>query len=166
VLEGLGDDRGHLAGVLVGRRVAHVGEGGVDPVAPEAEVALRLLADEDQRVVDAVGPPVLHLALGGADHRGVVRPGQPPVGGDDDVGDLADGLRRPQQGVVAPGPGLGEVLDDGRDLLGVGAGSSGALLGLDHPGGGDQLHRPGDLLRRLDALDAPPKDPLLPARHR
>ena len=41
-----------------------------------------------------------------------------------------------------------------------------ALLGLDDPRRRDQLHRPGDLLDRLDAADASPQDALLASGHR
>ena len=63
------------------------------------------------------------------------------------------------------GSPLNMILDDGGDLLGVGACRTGPLLRLHHAGCGDELHGPGDLLGVLDAADTTPQDPLLTACH-
>ena len=68
--------------------------------------------------------------------------------------------------MVDLGTAGGEVLDDGGDLLGIGAGGTGPLLRLHHAGGGDQFHGPGDLLGVLDAADAAPQDPFLTSGQR
>ncbi len=104
--EGIEDHLGHLPGVLVAGGVAHAGELGVDAVVAEGEVTGRLLADEDERVVGPVGLHALEVALGGADDRRVVGPGQAPVRGDDDEGHLVDRLGLAQQRVLLAGAGL------------------------------------------------------------
>ena len=82
-----------LLGVGVARCIAEAGELGLDLVAAEPEVALGLATDGDHRVVATLQHVGFDLALGGALHAGVVAAAQTAVGGDDDVGDVADRRR-------------------------------------------------------------------------
>ena len=117
------------------------------------------------QVLPAVEDVGLDLALGGPLDAGVVPAAQSAIGGDGDVARRRDRLATGEQRRVRPGAGGGKVADDLGDLLRVGHGGGDALLRLDDPRRGDQLHRPRDLLRRLDAADATPQDPLLPTSH-
>ena len=62
------------------------------------------------------------------------------------------------------GVGAGEMRANLADFFGVGPGVAHALLRATHFGGGDHLHRLGDLLRILNALDLIPN--LLRGGHR
>src|SRR6476646_8682243 len=98
------------AGVLVAGLVGEPGERGHDPVVAVAEVALGLATDHDELVVLALLAVLADRALGGAEHRRVVRAAQSAIGGDDDVGHLADLRSRHEQRAVGRGTGVGEVL--------------------------------------------------------
>ena len=155
-----------FACVLVRGTLGEAVERGVDAVLPVAEVALGLPPDEDERVVDPACGLLLDRVLGGADHRRVVRARQPAVGGDDDVADLADvGSGCEQQAVVRPSAG-GEVVHDLGDRLAVRLRGRDVRLRPRDPARRDQLLRARDLLRRLDALDPSPENPLPTASHR
>ena len=126
-------------------------------VAAEAEVALGLATDGDDRVVLAGEHVGLDLALGGALDAGVVAAAQAAVGADDDVGSRLRTSSRPASiGELRRAASGGEVLDHLGDLLAVRHGGGDALLGLDDPRRGDQLHGARDLLRRLDAYESVP----------
>ena len=99
--EQIDDVLADLLGIGVARCVAEPGELGLDLVAAEPEVALGLATDGDHRVVATLQHVGLDLALGGALHAGVVATAQTAVGGDDDVGDVADG-RRDRRAAVTP----------------------------------------------------------------
>ena len=152
-------------GVVVGRAVAEAGERLAERVAAEPEVRLGLAPDRDDRVALAGQHVGLDLALGGALHAGVVAAAQAAVGGDHDVAGGPDLAAAGEQRRVAAGAGGGEVADDLGDLLGVRDGRVHALLSLDDPRGGDQLHRARDLLGGLHRPDAAPKNALLSTCH-
>src|SRR5581483_10454955 len=61
--------------------------------------------------------------------------------------------------------GRGEVVHDLGDGVGVRHRGVDPRLGLHDAARRDELHGPGDLLRRLDASDPSSEDPLLTARH-
>ena len=163
--EPVGHDLGHLAGVVVGGGVAHAGEGLVNPVVAEPEVVLALLADEHERVVPPLGLGVHQLPLGGLDHRAVVRPGQAPVRCDDHEPHPAHRLPPLQQRVRGLSPAGGHVLDHVGELRRIGPGGVGPVLGLNHPSGGDQLHRAGDLLGGLHRRNPSAQRALLTSGH-
>ncbi|MDZ7675028.1 MAG: hypothetical protein U5K30_08175 [Acidimicrobiales bacterium] len=149
----------------MGRLVEEAGERVLDRVLAEPEVRLDLRADGDQRRVLALGPLGGLVALGHADGVGVVATAQAAIAADHDGGDRADLLGLVEQRCIAPGAGVGEVADHLGDLLGVGTGGEDALLRLDDPAGGDELHRLGDLPRRLHRLDASAEDAFLASGH-
>ena len=91
-------------------------------------------------------------------HRAVVRPAQPAVGGDHQrqLGGVLDLAVRPVDQRVRDVPRRRRQLrHQPEHALGVGLGRQGPLLGLGELAGGDHLHRLGDaadVAHRLDAL--------------
>ena len=105
------------------------------------------------------------FALGSSNDGGVVGTGHTPIGRDDDERHLLHVGGLIEQRMIDGSAAGREVLDDLGDLAAVGPGCRGALLRLDDAGRGDEFHRARDLLGRLHALDASPKDAFLAAGH-
>ncbi len=152
-------------GIGVGGVVAEPAEAVGDLVATEAEVALSLAADGDHRIVAALQYVGLDLALGSPLHTGVVAAAQSTVGGDHHIGGGLYLLPRSQQGRLGRATGRRQVLDDLGDLIAVGHGGGDPLLGLDDSRCRDEFHGARDLLRGLDATNAPTKNALLTSGH-
>ncbi len=144
-----------LAGVGEGGLVGEAGEGVGDALAAEAQRRVAATADD---VVGDVGPAALDLALqvrAGADDLGVERAREPAVAGDEDDPDPLDVLALLQEldaVAVLPG-GLGDLLGDAPDRLGVRPHLGDPLLGPAQARSGHHLHRPRDLADVLDGVD-------------
>src|SRR4051794_1538940 len=128
-----------------------------EPVIRDALAADDIAVDLPARTAEPVGKLV-----GSLDRVGVVAAGQAAVAGDDEDPGPARVLhagehRVCQRRVTAEPP---ERL---AELLGVRLGVVHPRLRLDDARSGDELHRLGDLLRRLDGLDPPPVDAKLGA---
>ena len=95
------------------------------------------------------------LAACGADDVGVERTRQTTLGGDDHqhVDLILAGAGEQGRGALTT-RARGEAGDHALDPLGVRATSHRRFLRAAQLGGGDHLHRLGDLLRRLDRADA------------
>ena len=89
--------------------------------------------------------------------------GEPLVGGDDDES-LRGPSRRTSSGCASSPSAPDQGAEQLRHLVGVGPRREDALLGAPQLRRGDELHRAGDLLRRLDGADPPPDVP--ERRHR
>ncbi|KAG1647659.1 hypothetical protein GQR58_030424 [Nymphon striatum] len=150
----IADVLGNLAGRVVVRGISDAFVERIDRVVTEAEVVPGLLADENQRVVDAVGLVVHELALGGTNDRRVVRARKTTVATDDDIGNLANRLGRFEQRVRCTGAALGEVLDDTGDTSRIRPRFVRPSLRFGNPGRCDEFHCTSDLLRALNARNS------------
>src|SRR5262249_32371182 len=163
--EGTSDGPGDDARVLVRGLVAEPGERRRRRVVAEPEVALALAA---HHVQDGLAPQLsvlLDLPLGGAQDRRVVRTAQAPVGGDHDVRHTSRLGPGNEERALDSAAGVGDVVDNLGDLLAVRDRRLDPRLRAYDAAGGDELHRPRDLLGGLDASNAPPEGSLLTARH-
>src|SRR6266571_383582 len=100
--------------------------------------------------------PLLVFSEREAEEIGVQRAAQALVGGDDDDADALHRVALDEERVPVLGVGVADVRGDIADLLAVGARLAHALLRLPHLGGGDHLHRLGDLPGVLHTPDLHP----------
>src|SRR5699024_9619419 len=121
---------------------------------------------QDERVIGAFIAASVDFSFGRLDHGRVVATGQTTVRRDDHVGDLVDFGGLCQEWMIGDVTAFGEVLDDTGQVLAVRACGGGALLGFGDTGGGDEFHRSGDLLGRLNTADSSPQLTFLTTGHR
>src|SRR5487761_2593170 len=162
---GRGDDARDLARVGEGGAVGDADEALLDLHAAEAEEGGGLLAHRVEAHGDALFAQGPHQALTGAQDRRVVGPRQSPVAGDHEHQGSPDALGRVQQPTRGGRVARGGLEDDAAHALAKGPVGDDARLGPGDLGGGDELHRLGDLARGLHRLDAPSQDPFLSSRH-
>ncbi len=162
----LHDGRGDGLRVGVGGPLGEPSERRLSVVPAEAEVGLRLAADEHEPVTLALLHGALHFTLGGAQHRRVVATAQAAVGDQHEVALLADLRPGLEERALDLGAGRRrDVLHDLGDLVAVGNSGPHPFLGASDAAGGDELHGARDLLGRLHRLDAAPEDALLTTSH-
>ncbi len=154
-----------VAGILEGGPFTEAGKRGVHLDAAETEERLCFFARREDAVLPALGGAAADHALGGSQHVGVVSTAQPAVSHDGQHGDaprsVGDSDDAPG-GVPGIGSRFGQHLGDAAQIRGR---PGDAPLCPHDLGGGDELHGARDLLRGLHALDAPPNDAFLTARH-
>ena len=122
--------RGDGTRVVVDRLITDAEKRILDPVPTKAKVALSLLADEEQRVIQPLGHAGFDLALGQSDDGAVVGTAETTVGGDHhERGGACVGMSA-QQRMLALRATLGEIADHRRHPLGVGTRLRGAFLRL------------------------------------
>ena len=138
---------------LVGRHLAEPLPGLAHLDAAEAEVADPLLPDHVEHRLEPATADVAQQALADLQNVGVVRAGQSAVRGEHEHAGLRGVLAVLEQRVLDGARLTRQVLHRLRELDRVGPRGFDALLGADDPRRRDQLHRPGDLLRRLDRSD-------------
>ncbi len=134
------------------RILAHIVHGRDDVAANRAEKRRRLVADEAQVDLHALGMPVRHVAHQGAEQVDVEAAAEPFVGGDHEVADAAD-LAGLHVDVPVLGVGVREMANHRANLLRVGLAFPHPLLGAAHLARRHHLHRARNLLGVLDAAD-------------
>src|SRR5438477_233662 len=144
------DQRLHL------RPVAELDDVRYDLRAQALHEAQALAADRADFHFLALSLPLLVFPEREAEEIGVQGAAQALVGGDDDHPHALHRVALDEEGVPVLGVGVADVRGDVADLLAVGARVAHALLRLPHLGGGDHLHRLGDLPGVLHTPDFHP----------